>query len=80
MTAAHTHQGWFLGGGFEYQLTFLPIHGLYGRTEYRYSSYNSATLPMFTAAGPVGGALGPTDLIFKPVVQTIRSEIILKFN
>ncbi|HEY2231568.1 MAG TPA: hypothetical protein VGI22_28290 [Xanthobacteraceae bacterium] len=74
MTAAHTHQGWFLGGGFEYQLTFLPIHGLYGRTEYRYSTYNSATLPM------LGGAAGPTDLIFKPVVQTIRSEIILKFN
>jgi outer membrane immunogenic protein len=79
-TQAHTYQGWFLGGGVEYQLTFLPIHGLYGRTEYRYSTYNSATLPMFTAAGVVGGAFGPTDLVIKPAVQTIRSEIIFKFN
>jgi outer membrane immunogenic protein len=80
MTTAHTYQGWFLGGGFEYQLTFLPVHGLYGRTEYRYASYNSATLPTFTPAGVVSGPAGPTDLLVKPVVQTIRSEIIFKFN
>jgi outer membrane immunogenic protein len=79
-TMANTYQGWFLGGGVEYQLTFLPLHGLYGRTEYRYATYNSATLPIFTAAGAVGGALGATDLVLKPVVQTIRSEIIFKFN
>jgi hypothetical protein len=35
------------------------------------------------AAWPVAarGAGGfPTDLVFKPVVQTIRSEIVYKFN
>ena len=73
--------GWFLGGGMEAQLTILPP-GWFVRSEYRYASYDSATLPIFsTVTGRVSGAGGfPTDLVIKPVVQTIRSEIVYKFN
>jgi hypothetical protein len=47
-----------------------------------YASYDGATLPIInTVAGRMSGAGGfPVDLVIKPVVQTIRSEIVYKFN
>jgi outer membrane immunogenic protein len=80
-TPANTYHGWFLGGGMEAQLTILPP-GWFVRSEYRYASYDSATLPIInTVTGRVSGAGAfPTDLVIKPVVQTIRSEIVYKFN
>jgi outer membrane immunogenic protein len=81
VTQANAYRGWFLGGGMEAQLTILP-RGWFVRSEYRYASYDSATLPIINnVTGRVRGADGfPTDLIIKPVVQTIRSEIVYKFN
>jgi len=51
------------------------------RSEYRYASYRGATLPVIdTTLGPSGAGGVPSDMIFKPVVQTVRSEIVYKFN
>jgi outer membrane immunogenic protein len=46
---ANTYNGWFLGSGFEYGFDLLP--GLFLKTEYRYSSYNTAILPTFFTGG-----------------------------
>jgi outer membrane immunogenic protein len=40
----HAYQGWFLGSGFEYAFNWLPIQGLFWRTEYRYASYQKDDL------------------------------------
>ena len=40
---ATTYNGWFIGSGFEYALDWLPIPGLFLKTEYRYAQYNTAT-------------------------------------
>lgn len=75
---AHTYSGWFLGGGTEYALNFdwLPIHGLFWRNEYRYSSYGSADLPLRTLAG-VTTAVGEH---ISPYNQTITSSLVWRFN
>ena len=33
--AAQTYNGWFIGSGFEYAFTWLPINGLFLKTEFR---------------------------------------------
>ena len=40
IAAIFVRPGWFLGGGTEYALNmdWIPIHGLFWRTEYRYAS------------------------------------------
>ena len=47
---AHTYHGWFIGGGTEIALSGLfglPLPtGLFWRSEYRYSSFSSADLPV----------------------------------
>lgn len=77
--AAHTYDGWFLGGGYEYALNFswLPIHGLFWRTEYRYSQYDNADLPIvnLTTGGP-----GTSTINAKKEVQTITSSLVWRFN
>lgn len=74
-TPSHTYNGWFLGGGTEYGLDFswLPIHGLFWRNEYRYSQYDGASLP-------VGGAVAGTTLNEKKFEQTITSSLVWRFN
>jgi outer membrane immunogenic protein len=70
-----TTHGWFIGGGTE---TTLSIFGLFGpgwflRSEYRYASYQNQTLTD-TGVTPLN------SINFKPVVQTVTSEILYKFN
>jgi outer membrane immunogenic protein len=74
-TPSHTYNGWFLGGGTEYALDFswLPIHGLFWRNEYRYSQFQSASLPV------TGGVVGET-LNEKKFEQTITSSLVWRFN
>jgi outer membrane immunogenic protein len=48
---AQTYSGWFIGGGAEYALTWLPIRGLFCRNEDRYASYESANVPVLNATG-----------------------------
>ncbi len=73
---SHTYSGWFLGSGFDTRLSGLLSGwlglgpGWYWRTEYRFSQYQNAsfsTVPLLTAS-------------VHPFVQTVRTEIIYKFN
>jgi outer membrane immunogenic protein len=72
--ASHTYNGWFLGSGFDYAISFLP--GLFLRTEYRYATYQADDLPFLQTVG------GPTFLALnsKKNVETVRSELIWRFN
>lgn len=77
--AAHTYNGWFIGGGTEYALNFswLPIHGLFWRNEYRFSEYRAADLDRFVVATGAPTAFGDN---YKPYVQTITSSLVWRFN
>lgn len=71
---AHTYGGWFVGAGFEYALSWLP--GLFWKTEYRLADYGADRLGVFTLAGvPTGFSVDA-----KKVVQTVRSELVWRFN
>jgi len=74
MTNANTYNGWFIGSGFEYSFDFLP--GLFFKTEYRYSTYNTANLPIVTLAGaPTGLSLSSTKY-----TQMVSTELVWRFN
>jgi outer membrane immunogenic protein len=81
-TQSNAYHGWFLGGGMETQLTFLPIRGLFVRSEYDYASYNNATSPIIN--GTTGGAAflvgTPIALRVSPIVQTVMTGVTYKFN
>src|SRR5215468_8077846 len=76
---AHTYDGWFVGGGTEIALSGLfglPLPaGLFRRSEYRFSSFSSADLPVLDLGG---FQLGSENM--KPVVQTITTSLVWKFN
>jgi outer membrane immunogenic protein len=76
---SHIYGGWFLGGGYEYALNFswLPIRGLFWKTEYRYSDYDAASLSEITLAT---GAPDGNILRSRPEVQTITSSLVWRFN
>jgi outer membrane immunogenic protein len=74
-TAANTYHGWFTGGGVETRVAAVP--GLFFNTEYRYTSYSSATLPLANAGATFGF---PVSLKLEPSVQTVMSGIRYKFN
>jgi outer membrane immunogenic protein len=67
--AANTYNGWFLGSGFEYSFGFLP--GLFLKTEYRFSSYSTANLPIIGT----GVGLNSTNYI-----QMVSTELVWRFN
>jgi outer membrane immunogenic protein len=78
--SSHTYHGWFIGGGYEIGLAGffgwqLPP-GLFWRTEYRYSQFNSADLPINDVSGV---STGLTENM-KPFVQTITTSLVWKFN
>ena len=76
--AAQTYNGWFLGGGFEYALDWLPISGLFLKTEYRYSQYSTANVPI---TGGVGGVpvVGGT-LNSQKATEMVSTELVWRFN
>ena len=73
--SGHTYHGWFLGGGVEYALPFFS--GLFWKNEYRYASYKGDDLPILVIDTGL-----PTDesIHASKHVQTIRSELIYRFN
>lgn len=77
--AAQTYSGWFLGGGTEYALNFswLPIHGLFWRTEYRYAQYDSENLPVLNLTT---GLPATSSINSKKEVQTITTSLVWRFN
>jgi outer membrane immunogenic protein len=76
---SHTYHGWFVGGGYEIGLSGffgLPVPaGLFWRTEYRYSSFNSADLPISFDGVPTNFSEH-----MRPFVQTITTSLVWKFN
>jgi outer membrane immunogenic protein len=79
---AHTYQGWFLGSGFEYAFTWLPINGLFLRSEYRYSTFKKDDLTAFNVVtgAPFGNA-GLGDVLHSSTyVQTITTSLVYRFN
>jgi outer membrane immunogenic protein len=77
---SHDYHGWFLGGGTEISLAGffgMPLPaGLFLRSEYRFASYDSANLAIFTPAGVPFGISENT----KPYVQTITTSLVYRFN
>jgi outer membrane immunogenic protein len=72
---AHTYKGWFLGTGYEYGLGWLSPN-LFWKTEYRFSSFKKDTLDVLDFCGDgCGGSLNS-----QKYVQTIRSELVWRFN
>jgi outer membrane immunogenic protein len=67
--------GYFLGSGLEYMI----FPGWFVKTEYRYASYSSKT---FSGAisPPAPGVLTAINMTVKPQVQTVRTELVYKFN
>jgi outer membrane immunogenic protein len=73
--AKHTYSGWFLGSGYEYGIGWLP--GLFWKTEYRFADYSSDRSAIIVTA--TGASTG--DFIDShKYVQTIRSELVWRFN
>src|SRR5262249_468412 len=77
---AHTYHGWFLGSAYEYALKWLP--GFFWKTEYRYSQYHAADLPVLCVTGAVCVAPEgtPDSIHAKKFEQVIRSELVWRFN
>ena len=73
-------QGWFLGGGTETAVSdWLPglPAGLFLRTEYRFSSYQTRNLSEFAIA--TGLPDGNVEHV-TPYVQTITTSLVWRFN
>jgi outer membrane immunogenic protein len=71
--AAHTYDGWFLGSGYEYGLGWLP--GLFWKTEYRFADYGTDRNNILNGGVPTGFTADQHKY-----VQTIRSELVYRFN
>jgi outer membrane immunogenic protein len=78
----HTYNGWFIGSGFEYNFNWLPIPGLFLRTEYRYATYQRNDLGLFSLATglPVGNAGSGVVLHADKQVQTVTTSVVWRFN
>lgn len=72
---AQTYSGYFLGGGYEYALNFLP--GLYWKTEYRFSDLDTQT-NIVRVAGT--GAPFGVEIDSHKYVHTVRSQLVWRFN
>ena len=80
---AQTLDGFFIGGGAEYQLGWFP--GLFWKTEYRYSDYRNSNnnnntnnaLLCTSCVVQIGVMPGVRNHY---TVQTVRSELVWRFN
>jgi outer membrane immunogenic protein len=72
----NTYTGWYLGSGFDYAISILPA-GFFLRSEYRYSTFDAADLSVvFNTTGLTTGVAVDA----KKYVQTVRTELIYRFN
>jgi outer membrane immunogenic protein len=69
--------GWFVGGGVENSLNIFGISapGWNMKTEYRAAYFGRATL-----TEQVGGSIIGETVTFKPLVQTISTSLVYRFN
>jgi outer membrane immunogenic protein len=74
-SGSHTYSGWFIGSGYEYQLSFLP--GLFWKTEYRFSQFDTDTVAFRDVATglPIGVSSDQEKW-----VHTVRSQLVWRFN
>jgi outer membrane immunogenic protein len=70
---ATTYSGWFLGGGTEIMLAA----NWFVRSEYRYARYDNEFVPELSSAT---GARSSVGIDNEPVVQTIRTELVWRWN
>jgi outer membrane immunogenic protein len=70
-----TYKGWFLGAGDEYSIGFLP--GLFWKTEYRVSEFDTRTNPFLLSPAAVRTPFSEDS---RKWVQTVRSELVYRFN
>jgi outer membrane immunogenic protein len=76
---AQNFNGWFLGGGTEYALGWLP--GLYWRSEYRFADYRSESTTVACISGNCNTLAGINAIDnAHPYVQTVRSELVWRFS
>jgi outer membrane immunogenic protein len=73
--AKHTYDGWFIGSGYEYQFGWLPIQGLTWKTEYRFADYKADQVALLSSGFATGDYINS-----RKYVQTIRSELVWRFN
>ena len=75
--AAQTYNGWFIGSGFEYAFTWLPINGLFLKTEFRYLQYggNGTSVPLSGIPGVTTAALNS-----QKATEFISTELVWRFN
>jgi outer membrane immunogenic protein len=77
---ARTSKGWFIGGGTEYELGWLP--GLFWKAEYRYADYGTDSLVdicTFTNQFFCHFAIAPGQDV-RTHIQTIRSGLVWRFD
>jgi len=73
--AKQQFNGWFVGGGYEYGLGWLP--GVFWKTEYRFADYGHENVAIIDTATGVPTGLSIDSHKF---VQTVRSELVWRFN
>jgi outer membrane immunogenic protein len=67
------HNGWFVGAGDEYALTFF-LPGLFWKTEYRYTRFDTVTSPILLTTTATFFDRSRTD------EHAVRSELVYRFN
>jgi outer membrane immunogenic protein len=78
-TGSFHRDGWFVGGGVENSLNIfgLTAPGWFMKTEYRAAQYSRINLPETFVAG---GAPTGFDVTYKPLVQTVSTSLVYRFN
>jgi len=74
---SQNYSGFFIGSGFDYAITALPLPpGFFLRTEYRYSTYEAKDVQfLFLDGDPLGEGVNS-----KKFVQTVRTSLVWRFN
>jgi outer membrane immunogenic protein len=77
-TPSFHRDGWFLGGGVENQLGFFGFGpGWFMKTEYRAAEYNRINLPETSVLTGLPNGFATS---FKPLVQTVSTQLVYRFN
>ncbi len=78
-TNSFDRNGWFVGGGVENSLNIFGIAapGWFMKTEYRAAYYDTKNISELVDGT---NALTGRDITFKPLVQTISTSLVYRFN
>jgi len=87
-TGVHTNSfdrnGWFIGGGVENSLNIFGVAapGWFMKTEYRAAYYDTKNITELLDGTntPFAAGVGGRDITFKPLVQTISTSLVYRFN